>query len=342
MDGTQTAARWSYDRRDILPQDATYSTAGCTGLGVYTPLNTARFVADQAVRQLDGWTDQQVPDRSRLIARASLYAGYATLLIGEGFCSATIDVGPELQSAQLFDSAEVRFTRAITLATQLGDQAILNGALVGRARARLNRGNRAGAGEDAARVPLAFVLNATADVNAARRTNRVFAENNQGFAVTVAPAYRALTVAGAPDPRVRVTDAGRNAADQVNRLWTQTKYAALNAVIPIASGVEAQLILAEARGGADGAAVLSALRARAGVALPALSAAEAAAFQTTLFEERRRELFLQGARWYDIRRANLPLEPAAGAQYPKGGVYGNQRCWPLPDVERFANPNLQG
>jgi hypothetical protein len=39
---------------------------------------------------------------------------------------------------------------------------------------------------------------------------------------------------------------------------------------------------------------------------------------------------------------SLPQEPAAGAPYTKGEVYGNQRCWPLPDVERLANPNLGG
>jgi len=97
-------------------------------------------------------------------------------------------------------------------------------------------------------------------------------------------------------------------------------------------------------------AILNALRARAGVGLPPLTAAEIADFQNTILEERRRELFLQGNRWYDLRRgqaltprpATVTLIPAAGTPHPKGGVYGNQVCWPLPDVERFANPNLGG
>ena len=87
-------------------------------------------------------------------------------------------------------------------------------------------------------------------------------------------------------------------------------------------------------------ATLNALRARAGIALPALTAAEAANFQATVYEERRRELFLQGTRWFDLRRGNLPQVPAAGTPYSKGGTYGAQRCWPLPDVERAANPSL--
>jgi hypothetical protein len=151
----------------------------------------------------------------------------------------------------------------------------------------------------------------------------------------VAPAYRTLN-----DPRVSVTDLNRTAPDQVNRLWNQNKYASLTATYPIASGVEAQLILAEARGGTEGVTILNTLRARSGVALPALTGAETANFDGAVAEERRRELFLQGNRWFDVKRFNLPQVPAANALYSKGGVYGTQRCWPLPDVEKLANPNI--
>ena len=139
---------------------------------------------------------------------------------------------------------------------------------------------------------------------------------------------------------MRITDQNRVAGDQFNRWFTQNKYASLTSPIPIATGVEAQLILAEAQGAAQGVATLNALRARAGVALPAISAAEAADFQNTIYSERSRELFLQGNRWFDLRRGNLTLTPTSGTRYEKGGVYGTQRCWPLPDVERAANPNL--
>ncbi len=340
VDASQTATRWAYDRRTVLPTDAHYSTFGCEALGVYTPINTARYTADQAVRALEGWTDAQVANRQRLIATSAAYAGYSLVLLAEGFCSGVIDIGAELTTAQLLDSAEARFTKAITAATAPADSNILRLALVGRARARLDKGNRAGAAEDAVRVPLSFVYNATADVNAARRNNRVFAQNGAGTVVTVAPFYRNAMVQGQPDPRVRATNAGRNANDNLNPLWLQQKYTALTTPIPIATGVEARLILAEARGGAEGVSILNALRARPGVALPALTAAEAADFQATLYDERRRELWLQGTRWFDVRRGNLALVPAAGTVYSKGGTYGDQRCWPLPDAERLSNPNI--
>lgn len=62
-----------------------------------------------------------------------------------------------------------------------------------------------------------------------------------------------------------------------------------------------------------------------------------------LIEERRRELFLERHRLGDIIRFNITLSPPAGTPFPiKGGVYGNQICFPLPDVERNNNPNIEG
>lgn len=341
VDATQTAARWNYDRRNVIASDATYSTAGCEGIGVYTPINTARYTNDQAVRNFEGWTDEQVPNRQRLIGLNSALAGFSLILLGEGFCEGTIDVGPSQTPAQLFDSAEARFSRAITAATAAADQNVLNLAYVGRARARINRGNKAGAAEDAVRVPSGFSFNATADASIGRRNNRVFQQTNQAFATSVAPSYRALLWNGVPDPRVVTSDRNQTASDQVNRLWLQGKYTSLTASFPIATYAEAQLILAEARGGAEGITTLNALRGRTGIGLPALTAAQSADFTAALVEERRRELWLQGNRWFDIRRFQLVQDPATGAQYPKGAVYGEQRCWPLPDAERLANPNFR-
>ena len=68
----------------------------------------------------------------------------------------------------------------------------------------------------------------------------------------------------------------------------------------------------------------------------------AAAVLAQIVEERRRELWLEGHRLGDLRRYNLPFSPAAGTPYPFGGVYGNQTCFPLPDIERINNPNIGG
>jgi hypothetical protein len=222
-----------------------------------------------------------------------------------------------------------------------GNDDLLNLARVGRARARLDAGDLAGAAEDAAAVPEDFVFVLDGSDVSGRYYNRVYSQNNaSNNATTVAVAFRGLTVQGLPDPRVPVRVTDTTAGDQVNKLARQLKFGGLTADMPLATGVEARLILAEARGGAEGVAILNALRAREGVELPALTAAEEADFQGTVYAERSRELWLQGNRWYDVRRGNLALAPATGAAYPKGGAYGDQRCWPLPDVERLANPNI--
>ena len=70
IDATQTAARWPYDRRNVNPQDALYGTSSCEGLGIYTPLSTARWSADFILDNLQSWTDAEVSDRQRLIGSA--------------------------------------------------------------------------------------------------------------------------------------------------------------------------------------------------------------------------------------------------------------------------------
>ena len=53
FDAIQTAARWNYDRRNVLAVDALYATSSCEAIGVYTPINTARYTNDQAVSKLE-------------------------------------------------------------------------------------------------------------------------------------------------------------------------------------------------------------------------------------------------------------------------------------------------
>jgi starch-binding outer membrane protein, SusD/RagB family len=355
VDVTQTADRWPYDRRDVQPGDSRYGTSSCEALGVYVPLSTARFTADQALHLLEGWTDDQMPqgvNRTALIAKSAAYAGYAYLLLGEGFCEAAIDQSAPLPPQELFALAEQRFTQAIDAAASVGGapaDSIRFMALVGRARARLDQSSAtpaklALAAADAALVPAGFVKTASASNTSGRRQNRVYAQNNQTDGVTVGPRYRGLTVNGVPDPRVPVADAGRNSNDG-NRMWLQGKYAGLSAPLPIATYDEAQLILAEAalRGGSPTNAVniINALRARAGIGGYA-GDMSAAAVTDLLIEERRRELFLEGQHLYDTIRFNLTLQPATGSPFAKGGVYGTTKCLPLPNVERLNNPNANG
>jgi hypothetical protein len=347
MDATATAANWAFDRRDTDPTaDTRYATNECTGYGIYTPIQVARGTADRALELLQGWTDAEVPGRQDLIAKAAAYAGYGRILLGEGFCEGAISLGPKMTSAEIFASAEQVFTTAITAAQAAGDQAILNMAYVGRARARIDQGNKTGAASDAALVTPGFVINATSENSPTRRQNRVYTFN-QSRLVSVAPAYRNLTVTDAngnavPDTRVAVTNANNTGSDNRTPLYLQTKYGSAASPIPIASYKEAQLILAEAQGGQTAVNIINALRAARG--LPAFQSTDPTAIQNEVIEARRRELFLEGQHLFDVRRFNLTLNPAPGTPYStvylKGGNYGSERCFPLPDVETLNNPNI--
>ena len=316
-DATQTASRWSYDRRVIDAGESQYSQSSCAALGVYTPLQTARYTNASTLTKLQGWTDAQVPDRQKLMAQTAAYAGYTLLLLGEGFCQAPAEtLGPALDQAGLFAKAEEHFTTAIAAAQAAGAGAtdLLNLAYVGRARARLDQGKNADAAADAALVPAGFVYTLDTFANAGRLVNRVFSENVQSASVTIGAAYR--------DPGTFPVAATTRTDSRGNPLWIQTKYTGLDDPYVVASGAEAQLILAEANGSLTGQALVDA---------------------------RQQRLFLEGTRLYDIQRfmkvdpSLVPLVPPSGAAYPKGGKYGDlegRMCMPLPDIEKQNNPNI--
>jgi hypothetical protein len=338
---------WDYDRRTILPTNDVYSTARCgDDPTVYTTLSTARYDADHVLGLLDGWTDAQVEGRIGLIATAAAYAGYSLVLLGEGMCSAAIDVGPELPPAQILAEAEARFTRAIDAATAAGDDQILHLAILGRARARLDLGNRDGAAADATQIPQGFVVNATYSNAKDSRQNVVYNFMYQLLAATVDTPFRDVTFGGAPDPRVNVVDAGTAGSDNVTPIFLPAKYSAFETPIPIGRWEEAQLILAEAdaaAGDASGAVgIINTLHANAGI--PAYGGGTPSEVLAQVIEERRRELFLEGQRLGDIIRYGLALSPAPGTPFPVGdavsGVYGTQTCFPLPAAERLNNPNI--
>ena len=338
-DGQLAARMWSYDRRDFTESGGVYATFTCADAdpGVYQTLSTARFAADNAIGVLEA--NPTVPDQATLLATANAYAGYSRLLLGEGMCSAAIDAGPELSSQQMFALAEERFTAALNG----GPSDITNMALVGRARARLNQGNTAGADADAQMVPAGFVKNATYSAGSFRASNRVWTLNNRDERSSVESAFHDLMWKGVPDPRVTVVDVGRPAAsDDLTPLWTQQKYQLQDSPIPIARYEEAQLIIAEVQGGAAALGIINALHVAAG--LPNFDPAVDGPVEDHILQERQRELFLESHHFYDKIRLNDPFLPVAGTPYQetgaKGGFYGSTTCLPLPLVEKDNNPNI--
>jgi len=352
-DAIANPSNYDYDARRVTT-NGPYGTVTCTSTsnqqpGIYTTLSTARASGDTVAAKLRGWTDAEVPtgvSRAKLIGQAAAYTGYSIVLLGESMCSAAINVGPELTPAQLFAEAKIRFDSAVVSATAANDATTLNMALLGRARTLLDLGNAAAAGVDAAKIPSNFVLNMSTDGVNVRRENFSFIAINQNSWATVDASFRGLTINGAADPRVAVTNSGRAGTAAGTQVWTPDKYPALASAMPIARYAEAQLIVAEAKLAANdlpGAiAAINIVRAsRPGVPAYDGTGQTAAQIKAQIIEDRRRELFLEGHRLGDLRRYNLPFTPTAGTAYTTGGgVYGTQTCLPLPDVERVNNPNI--
>jgi hypothetical protein len=350
LEDTQlAAAAWDYDRRAwTTVVGVAYAESACDAgqiFGVYRPVQVARYQSEYALETVKGFADADVANKALLVQTAALYSGYSHLLLGEGFCTSAISAptevltsggSAELSSADVFAVAEAKFTEAIAGP----DATIANAARVGRARARLNLGKRPEARADAAAVPAGFVYNVPYNAATSYSQNLLYRRQKDFLLYGVAPPYRDLTFNGVPDPRTAVTNTGLRGADAVSIVWTANKYASQSAPIALAKYQEAQLIIAEIDGGQAAVDIINALHTAAG--LPAFSSNDPVAIQNQIIQERGRELFLEGHHFYDIRRLNIPLNPAAGTAYPiKGGTYGDQRCWPLPDVERFNNPKLR-
>jgi hypothetical protein len=347
QDATVTAANWQLDRRDDGFTSGTYGTGACTNNeAIYTPLSTARWEADRAVEKLTAWTDAQVVNRQSLLAQANVYAGFSYTAMGMAMCQASFDESAPVDQKGMFALAESRFTAAISAATAANNTAMTNAAYLGRARVRLFLHNSAGAISDAQQIPANFSFNATNDALNSRRYNKIYNAIVTGGSITVEAASRQLkTETGEIDPRSATTTLSTRASDGVSTIVVPTKWnaAAQDAgralAQPVARYAEAQLILAEAQGGAQAVTIINGMRAAANLK-PYTGATDATSIKNLIVGERQRVLFVEGFRAFDIERFNLDMTPAPGATYRFGGVYGNTVCLPLPDVERAANAKV--
>jgi len=341
-DATQTADRYPYELRTMLSSDRRYAVNDCVGLGVYSPMQTARFSAANVLSLLNGWTVAQVPARDSLIATVSAYEAYSLVFLGEGFCTMVVSgldanreivYGREISRDSVFKLAVAAFSDAIAG----GNSDIVNMARVGRARAYLDLGQPVLARADALLVPAAYVKSVSASGINARRNNRVWQESDTTFDNTSIDSV----YAGMNDPRVPIGNKNRSSVTGIP-LFFQKKFPSMSSPIRLASGDEARLIIAEAdiRGGTFAAAdsIINSFRARGGQG--AITSPDSATASDSLFDQRRRELFLEGQHLFDLVRFGKTPSPAAGTQYQGGGVYGTQLCLPLPDVEKQNNPNF--
>ncbi|MGH7467361.1 MAG: RagB/SusD family nutrient uptake outer membrane protein [Longimicrobiales bacterium] len=305
-----------------------------TGIGAYTPLQQARYLAEEGARRIEGFQDNEVPNKSEMLAQLYAYAGFATVLLGEGYCEMALDLGPLMPLPEVFARAEQRFTTAITHAQAARNTNLELLATAGRARARLDKKDLANAAVDAEKIPDTFTYNAEYSTVNGIRENRVFNLNRRNRYLSVEPtAYANLQVGAVADRRVNTTDSGLRGHDDQTRHFFQNKYNTAAAPIPMASWFEAQLILAEAR---PSEAVAAINRIRAKQSLPAVT--PGGDVLAMVIEERRRQLFAEGHRLNDMLRHRIAFP--TGFNH-KGQAWGPITCMPLPDQEKLNNPNLQ-
>jgi hypothetical protein len=366
---SQLAARmWDYDRRTVSRSTSQHDwNCEFSDPGIYQTMSTARFSADNAASVIQNSESGAIGPRDTYLASALTYGGYSRVLLGEAYCSVGSledgeggpQPGPAISSQELFSRAEAQFTEAIDLAASAGADSILYMAYVGRARARLNQGDGSGAVSDAQQVPAGFERLANYSSQSFRSSNRVWTMNNRDQRITIEDDFWDVTFNGDVDPRVPVTDQDQLAgSDNFSPWWTQEKYTAQGAAIPVATHDEAQLIIAEVELGQTAVDVINALHADAGLDdWTPNDVNDDAEVLGHVYEERRRELFLESHHFYDKLRfmqkaqdlgvspaqlnANLPPSPAAGEPFPqKGGSYGELECLPLPQIEEENNPNI--
>jgi hypothetical protein len=342
------SSQYPMDQRTLTDR-APYGTGeNCGAYSLYVPVSSARWMADELNKKIQGeWASENIPNKAETIGTLNAISGYSLTLLGEGMCSAAIDLGPEMLPPALFQEAVKRFDAALAAAPSAS---IMNLARVGKGRALLNLGDKTAAANAVRAVPAGFVYATTHSNAVADRRNPVFyAISTSRNPVVDGRFYFGLTFAGVADPRVNVTNPGTlKASDNLVPRWEQRKYPAVNSPLPVARYAEAQLIIAEAEGGQTAVNIINALHTAAGI--PAFNPTvhqTAGPFGTDyirnqVVEERRRELFLESHHLGDLRRYNLPLRPAAGQVYPwtGGGFYGTAKCFPAPFSETSANPNF--
>ena len=370
--GNLTMREWG-QRKIFNNHSAHQGGCGDWGFPMYTPLNTARFQADDIFKRLGEFDVAVVPDQVTMQATVRTWGAFPMIALGEGFCSTVFsededgdgvsDFGPELTPSEANARAEAKFTEALGLAAAGSD--IANMAYVGRARARLNQGDFAGALADAQMVPDGFSQIATRDGSQGSRWNYQFERindpspdfNNHG---SIAPSFRDLTVNaagehtqadGTPDPRVNVTTLDRLSADFATIHFFHDKANSRGDPVPVASYKEAQLYVAEASAQlGDLQTAIDIINDRHTLAgLPTWGgSADQAEVLAHVQDERKRELFVEGGhRLNDMLRFGIPFLGEPGSDHPDGldqtgAEYGDVTCFELPLVESLNNPNIGG
>ncbi|MEO6526833.1 MAG: RagB/SusD family nutrient uptake outer membrane protein [Gemmatimonadaceae bacterium] len=346
------------DRRSLY-SDMTY-----INVFLYGPAQRARFLSDDAAKRLKIILGDSA-SRDLRVARSLAYAGHAYIDLAEMMCVTPIDLGVPKSPEEMFTDAITRFQESITIATAAktyfqsrpavnpnlvaAADSVRYFALVGAARAALNKNDKAGAIAFANLVPAAFEFRAYYSDNTTGQRNRTYERltlASNGYLLNT-PFFDMVN-----DPRVpRIAGTTGRAFTPLSppSYSTFTNTLAGGAFAPImsvrvASGLEAQYIVAEAQGPTPATLTFVNTRRAAGLQAPATLAGDA--LMAELRDQRSRDFYLDNHRLGDLRRYKkyysvdlFPKGPYPGST--SGQVYNEAiTCWPLPTNEITGNPNI--
>jgi hypothetical protein len=301
------------------------------------------------------------------IGEAFALLGYAELVTAEDYCAGValdalvpvqgVRYGTPLTTDSLLGAAAADLDSAAAHAS--GDVTIAALAAVGRARARLDRGQFAAAAAVVSGVPTSFVYNTELEPggfsSSAPQTFNLYDEEtaalNCGFVnVGDRKGGNGLNYVSAQDPRLILSTAVAETCDgfysgHADSVWYYpVKFGNPSTFVPLATGVEARLIEAEAALQAQQvgtwAGALNALRADSAdtkVAFASLltsdstTTASAAEQVDVMFRERAFWLYGTGTRLGDLRRLIRQYGRDQSAVFPTGPYpHGNDSNLPSP------------
>jgi hypothetical protein len=371
-----------------------YATVPGTPSRAYGELQKARGQMNQALGALRAYA----PD-APVALQGRLYAlnGYAEIFLADLFCSgvplSTLDFDgdftyqPGSTTREVYARAVAHFDSALALATD--SAAVMSLARVGKARALLALADYAGAGQAVAGVGDDFqyaLAYSQQPVPNAEVADLIFTGLLPGIASTVwgyeggammtdREGTNGLPFISIHDPRTPGELQGTDRLGRPRYLPPQNSQAG-DAMVTLASGVEARLIQAEAQlnaGDAGWLATLNALRTdgtfdtqpnpvdpaktdtlwhagTGGVAglAPLADPGDPAQRVDLVFQERGYWLFLTAHRQGDLRRLVREYGRAPETVYPTGtyggldGRYGTEVNAPIPATERLHNPQFHG
>ena len=300
----------------------------------------ARWIAESGIERMREQLGGAF-DTTALAAEGLIWSGFANRLLGENMCEAVIDSGAAEPNRVSFERAEADFTEALDVARTVESTELENIALAGRASVRVSLGDWEGATADAVVVPEDLVFAMPYFDIEQDQYNRIFWANaNQPYrAHSVVDTHYEDYYTETDDPRVAwgfnpdvpVGDVG-----EVQWLY-QLKYDTRTSAIPLVTGTEMQLILAEAalRDGnwQEALQIINDVRAEADVAPWSASNPDEA--WTRLKRERGIVLWLEARRLGDLRRWTEEGTPGEMED-----MDGRDLCFPIGQTEIETNTNL--